>query len=204
LARLKACPDESIEASAVLVFFGGRRFFCIPNRCIYILFGMSQPQITSKPQAEGNPGLPALPCMCGSFRRTARALSQLYDEALRPAGLRGTQHTILQALARTGEVTQGRLGEILAMDSTSLTRTLGIMRRSGWVAEQRGTDKRERWLSLSKAGAAKLKAATAAWEKVQAQLRGKLGEAGWKNLMQWTNETTEAAVDLIAKTGGSI
>src|SRR5271155_4029320 len=82
--------------------------------------------------------LPALACMCGSFRRTARALSQLYDEALRPVGLRGTQHTILQALARTGEVTQGRLGEILAMDSTTLTRTLRIMRQEGWIAERRG------------------------------------------------------------------
>ena len=114
-------------------------------------------------------------------------------------GLRGTQHTILQALARTGEVTQGRLGEILAMDSTSLTRTLGIMRKEGWIAELRGTDKRERWLSLSKAGAAKLKSATAAWEKVQSRLRAKLGEAGWKSLMRWTGEVTEAAVNLTAE-----
>ncbi len=173
--------------------------FCIPNRCIYILFGMSESRAGGKERVGGGAGLPALPCMCGSFRRTARALSQLYDEGLRPVGLRGTQHTILQALARTGEVTQGRLGEILAMDSTSLTRTLGIMRKEGWIAELRGTDKRERWLSLSKAGAAKLKSATAAWEKVQSRLRAKLGEAGWKSLMRWTGEVTEAAVNLTAE-----
>ena len=99
---------------------------------------MSQLQLSAKPN------LPALPCLCSSFRRTARALSQVYEEAMRPTGLRITQFTILQALARTGEVKQGRLGEILVMDSTSLTRTLRIMRQQGWIAERRGEDQRER------------------------------------------------------------
>src|SRR5438067_4878742 len=96
--------------------------------------------------------LPILPCMCGNFRRTSRAMTQLYEDALRPLGLRATQFTILQVLSRAGEVSQGQLGEMLAMDSTSLTRTLGIMRREGWVAERRGEDRRQRWLRLAKAG----------------------------------------------------
>src|SRR5271165_4613958 len=94
---------------------------CNQNRCIYIYLGMSRSST------------PEMACMCGSFRRTARALTQMYEEALRPVGLRATQFTILQALERAGEVLQGRLGEMLAMDSTSLTRTLAIMRRAGWV-----------------------------------------------------------------------
>ena len=158
---------------------------------------MSQLQLSAKPN------LPALPCLCSSFRRTARALSQVYEEAMRPTGLRITQFTILQALARTGEVKQGRLGEILVMDSTSLTRTLRIMRQQGWIAERRGEDQRERWLKLSKAGETKLKIATASWEKVQARLQAKLGEAGWKNVMQWTNQVTGMAADLISQEGGS-
>jgi DNA-binding MarR family transcriptional regulator len=158
---------------------------------------MSQLQLSAKPN------LPALPCLCSSFRRTARALSQVYEEAMRPTGLRITQFTILQALARTGEVKQGRLGEILVMDSTSLTRTLRIMRQQGWIAERRGEDQRERWLKLSKAGEAKLKIATATWEKVQARLQAKLGEAGWKSVMQWTNQVTGMAADLISQEGGS-
>jgi hypothetical protein len=43
--------------------------------------------------------VPNLPCMCASFRRAARVLTQLYDDALRPLGLRTTQFTILQALS---------------------------------------------------------------------------------------------------------
>lgn len=137
--------------------------------------------------------------MCGSLRRTARALTQLYEEALRPLGLRATQHTILQALERAGEVSQGRLGEILSMDSTSLTRTLAIMKRAGWVSEQRGEDRRERRIRLSKAGEAKLKRAMPVWEKVQSRLRRKLGKSEWESLLQLTHHVTE-----IAKTQGGL
>src|SRR5207245_10681275 len=84
------------------------------------------------------PFLPALPCMCGSFRRTSRALTQMYENALRPLKLRATQLTMLQALSRAGGVSQGQLGEMLAMDSTSLTRTLAIMVCEARTRERRG------------------------------------------------------------------
>ena len=129
--------------------------------------------------------------MCASFRRTSRALTQMYEEALRPFGLRSTQFTILQALELAGKVSQGRLGEMLAMDSTSLTRTLAIMRRAGWVSEERGEDRRERRIRLSAAGEAKLKRAMPVWEKVQSRLRGKLGKQKWGSLLQLTHYVTE-------------
>src|SRR5580700_8768438 len=132
--------------------------------------------------------LPELPCMCGSFRRTARALTSFYQEALWPLGLRATQLTILQALSRTGEISQGQLGQILAMDSTSLTRTTAIMSREGWITERRGEDRRERRLRLSDAGEKQLKRALPAWEKVQARLRHQLGNENWNNLMQLSRQ----------------
>ena len=79
-------------------------------------------------------------------------------------------------LSRAGEVSQGHLGEKLAMDSTTLTRTLDIMLRQGWVAERRGEDRRQRWLRLAKAGRAELDRALPVWEKVQTQLKCELGE----------------------------
>jgi DNA-binding MarR family transcriptional regulator len=134
--------------------------------------------------------LPMLPCMCGSFRRTARALTQLYEEALRPLGLRATQFSILQVLSRAGEVSQGQLGEMLAMDSTSLTRTLAIMRRQGWIAERRGKDRRERLLCLANGGETQLRRALPVWEKVQSRLHRGLGEQAWNSLLQLTYEVT--------------
>lgn len=139
--------------------------------------------------------LPALPCMCGNFRRTARALSQMYEGAIRPFGLRSTQHTILQALSRTGEVTQQQLGRILAMDSTSLTRTLAVMLREGWLTQRRGEDRRERWIGLAPAGEKLLNTVTPAWEKVQARLRRELGPQAWNDLMQLNRLVTQLAAN---------
>ena len=129
--------------------------------------------------------------MCGNFRRTARALTQFYEDALRPVDLRATQLTILQVLSRAGEVSQGRLGEMLAMDSTSLTRTLAIMIRRGWIAEQRGADRRERRLRLASAGERKLTRALPVWEKVQTRLRRTLGQKDWRSLLELTHQVTE-------------
>ena len=118
-------------------------------------------------------------------------LTQLYEQALRPLGLRATQLTVLQVLSGSGEVPQGQLGEMLAMDSTSLTRTLGIMRRQGWVAERRGDDRRERWLRLTKAGEEQLGCALPAWEKVQSRLHRQLGDKAWNGLLHLTYEVTD-------------
>jgi DNA-binding MarR family transcriptional regulator len=143
---------------------------------------------------------PKLPCLCGNFRRTSRALTQLYENALRPVGLRATQFTILQALTLAGEVTQSRLSEMLVIDSTTLSRTLRIMAREGWIAERRGKDRRERWLRLTRSGEAHFKRALPAWERVQTRLRRQLGEPAWNNLLEITHQVT----DLVTTHGDSL
>ena len=155
-------------------------FSCIHNRCIYIYRRMKR-QVSVQ-----------LACLCGSFRQATRALTQLYATALRPLGLQGTQFTLLQALSLTGEVTQRKLGEILGMDSTTLTRTLEIMDREGWIAERRGEDRRERWIRLSDAGRAKYKRALPVWEKVQSRLRRQLGEQTFNNVLEAAHQLTSS------------
>jgi len=132
--------------------------------------------------------------MCASFRRSARALSQVYDEAMRPTGLRSTQFTILQALSLTGEITQGDLGEVLATDSTTLTRTLDILGRRGWIGKRQGKDRRERWLRLTPAGQKQFNAALPYWQKIQDRLQRRMGHERWQALLQMTQEVTEAAI----------
>jgi len=136
--------------------------------------------------------LPPLPCMCATLRRCARVLTQHYEDALRPLGLRGPQFTVLQALEFTGEVSQGELAQILAMDSTTLTRTLEIMARQGWITKRSGRDRRERRLRLAKAGQLQLNRALPKWQKVQSRLRSRLGDELWDQLMKLTNQVTSA------------
>jgi len=134
------------------------------------------------------PATVALPCMCASLRRASRALTQLYDDALRPLGLRATQFTVLQALSLAGKVSQGELGQLLVMDSTTLTRTLRILSAQGWIENRPGEDRRERLLRLTSAGHHQLKRATTRWECAQARLRSRLGDARWHELLKVSTE----------------
>jgi len=128
--------------------------------------------------------------MCASIRRASRTLTQIYEEALRPLGLRATQFTVLQALSIAGEVLQGDLGQMLAMDSTTLTRTLEILIRHGWIDKRTGEDHRERRIRLTKAGQLQFEKAVPLWEKAQASVKRKLGEGQWNTLLKFTNEIT--------------
>src|SRR5437868_10219697 len=62
-------------------------------------------------------------CAAFNFRRTARAVARLYDLGLEPSGLRATQFAILTAIAKFQPVSISRIGEILVLDQTTLTRS---------------------------------------------------------------------------------
>jgi DNA-binding MarR family transcriptional regulator len=144
-----------------------------------------------------------LPCMCASFRRASRALTQLYDDALRPLGLRVTQFTILQVLSIATEISQGELALLLVMDSTTLTRTLRLMRARGWIEERPGQDRRERWLRLSPAGQKQLKRATVPWQALQSRLRSHFGAARWSEWLEGATEISHQVAGLGLKPAGS-
>lgn len=122
--------------------------------------------------------LPRLPCASANLRRAARAVSQLYEEELRGSGLRGTQFSLLQALQIAGSLTQGELGEVLFIDSTTLSRTLRPLVKNGWIAERQGSDKRERVLSLSASGRKKVEQVIPRWQRAQRRFKRAVGGNG--------------------------
>ncbi len=127
--------------------------------------------------------LPPLPCACASLRRAARAVTQLYDDELRPTGLNTAQFTLLKVLAGGGPVTQGGLGSVLAIDSTTLSRTLRPLEARGWITCAPGKDRRERRIELTGTGRGTLAGAAPAWERAQRRLRSRLGEGRWATLL---------------------
>jgi len=136
----------------------------------------------------------ALPCACQNLRRATRAVTRIYDQELRKAGLEITQFGLLTALATTGGTNQKRLSAGFAMDSTTLTRTLGLLLKQGWIRVRRGEDRRERMFSLTGAGKRKLAEAQPYWEQAERTLRQQLGVAGWKSMKQVVSRMTEAAL----------
>src|ERR1700736_2796508 len=136
----------------------------------------------------------ALPCACQNLRRVTRIVTRIYDQELRQAGLEITQFGLLTALAVTGEANQKRLSAGFAMDSTTLTRTLGLLLKQGWVRVRRGKDKRERLFRLTQAGKRQMAEAQRYWERAERRLRRELGDAGWESMKQTVSRVTEAAM----------
>jgi len=134
-----------------------------------------------------------LPCACANLRRAARIVTQRYDQELQADGIKATQFTLLQALARVGNISQGALGDLLGLDSTTLTRTLALLRKSGWIQAKPGEDRREVRLTLTSEGKRKYQDALHSWQSAQRRLRSVLGEAGWKQMMESTVFTAALA-----------
>jgi DNA-binding MarR family transcriptional regulator len=110
-------------------------------------------------------------------------VTQLYDEELAGTGVGIAQFTLLQALSKSGTITQGRLGSLLALDSTTLTRTLKPLEAARWIRIRPGEDRRERHLELTAAGEEQLDRASASWERAQKRLRTVVGDGEWGKLL---------------------
>lgn len=122
-------------------------------------------------------------CACFNLRKATRALTQLYDEALRPAGLRTTQFTLLHAIRVAGPVSVRRLAAVVVMDRTTLTRDLRPLERQGLVSIEPGEDRRERKVDLTTKGAQVITQALPLWEKAQAQVAQGLGQDRLQRLL---------------------
>lgn len=133
-----------------------------------------------------------LPCACANLRRAARLVTQLYDDALRPRGLRATQFTLLQALSLAPGISQKELAGLLGIDSTTLTRTLSFLRRRSWLRVGTGADRRELRLVLTPAGQREYKRVLPSWQSAQTRLRQALGEANWSHVMKAARSTANA------------
>jgi DNA-binding MarR family transcriptional regulator len=129
--------------------------------------------------------LVAATCACMRIRQASRAITQLYESALKSAGLGAGQFTALVATRVAGEggIPITRLARALVLDRTSLTRTLKPLENAGWV--KIGTDPedaRVRRVSLTAGGAKKLTRALELWEDAQRDFVAQVGATEWKGL----------------------
>ena len=162
-------------------------------RCIYIFAGkglMKRPKTTEA--MIGRLSAVRLPCAGANLRRAARMVTQLYDEALRPAKMRSTQFTLLQALTLLPQASQKRLAELLGMDSTTLTRTLALLRKQGWVTSKAGEDRRELRLALTASGIREYERALPYWQSAQSSLKQILGESALQQMINATVRVSES------------
>ena len=160
----------------------------MPMSCVYTCSVSAQ-----KAEIDFPGSLLLLPCTSANLRRAARAVTRLYNQELRPDAIEITQFTILMALEQAGEISQGKLGKLLALDSTTLTRMLALLRKRGWIQEKEGEDRRFRLIRLTSAGRAKLQQSLPHWKRAQDRMQSALGEDAMRNLTGLLAQVTAMA-----------
>jgi DNA-binding MarR family transcriptional regulator len=120
-------------------------------------------------------------CTCSRLRRAGRQVTQLYDQALEPAGLTIGQFGLLAYLATAGAgerggIPIGTLAHARGMDPTTLTRNLKPLVAAGWVADARASgDRRVRAVEITPSGRKKFLAAAPLWQSAETQMERVLG-----------------------------
>ena len=115
-------------------------------------------------------------CTCARVRRLARRVTQVYDRALAPAGLRVTQFSLLSTLRANDAMPIGRLAIALDMDRTTLTRNLKPLLDAGYVSlDVTQADARTQVAALTRAGRRQLAIAGDAWLNAQREINAVLG-----------------------------
>jgi len=131
-------------------------------------------------------------CACFNLRKATRAVTQMYDDALRSTGLRATQFTLLTFLSGLGSVRITDLAKAVGMDYTTLVRNLNLLERDGLAASHSAEDGRVREVSATARGQRALAAAFPLWEKAQARIAKDLGRERLGRLLSDLSATATA------------
>lgn|SRR5512142_639757 len=131
---------------------------------------------------------PTPACACGRLRRATRALTQLYDDAMAPAGLRITQFSLLRTLLRDGRLRISDLAARQLLDRTALSRNLDPLVEQGYVEVTQGSDARTREVAITRNGRKALRAAGPHWQRAQADVARRLGPKRLDALIEMLGE----------------
>ena len=127
-------------------------------------------------------------CIATRLRMANRVITKVYDDALRPCGLKVSQMAMLAVAQDRGLIRQTEVGAELQLDDSTLSRNLGRMRDNGWLEEVSADDGRVHSYRLTEAGRALLDRAIPAWRGAQAEARRLLGDAGVQALRRFAQE----------------
>jgi DNA-binding MarR family transcriptional regulator len=123
---------------------------------------------------------PRVHCTCGSLRRASRRLSQFYDAALAPVGIKLTQYSLLTELAKRdldGPVSLCVLADAMVMDRSTVGHNLRPMERDALVTlTVARDDKRKRYVTLTATGRALLERARVLWRRAEDRVDAVFGD----------------------------
>jgi DNA-binding MarR family transcriptional regulator len=117
-------------------------------------------------------------CIAVRVRLINRVVTALYDDALRPHGMRVSQGNILVAVAHLGEPRPAALCRRLRIERSTLSRDVELMKKNGWLEAEPVTGGRNQRIRVTAEGMKLLRAALPDWERAQAEASQLIGEDG--------------------------
>jgi DNA-binding MarR family transcriptional regulator len=114
-------------------------------------------------------------CLCTGLRQAAHTMTEIYDRALAPSGLKITMFRVIRRLSETKQPTISELAKIVGLDRSSLGRNLKVLEREKLVIFAGGDDERSKVVQLTNEGKKALSAALPLWRTVQQQMKSALG-----------------------------
>ena len=128
-------------------------------------------------------------CACLHVRRADRHLSQMYDQYLRPLGIRSTQYGMLRCVAGLPDPFISDIGRFLSMDQTTVTRNIEKLEKMGLVeTNPHPDDPRKKRVTLSATGKEKLEQGHPLWEEAQKNILSRMGDNEFKSLLLLLNK----------------
>jgi DNA-binding MarR family transcriptional regulator len=117
-------------------------------------------------------------CIAVRLRLLNRVVTNFYDDALRPLGLKVSQLNILIVTARLGLARPAQVCEILQLDASTLSRNVKPLHAHGWLEVVSEEDARAQPFRLTPQGKRLIEKAVPAWEEAQRQATELLGNEG--------------------------
>jgi DNA-binding MarR family transcriptional regulator len=117
-------------------------------------------------------------CIAVRLRLLNRVVTNLYDDGLRPLGLKVSQLNILIVTARLGLARPAEVCNILHLDASTLSRNVKPLQAHGWLEVVPDEDARAQPFRLTPQGKRLIEKAIPAWEKAQRQATEHLGSEG--------------------------
>lgn len=127
-------------------------------------------------------GTIATSCIAGRLRLLNRVITNLYDEALRPLGVKLSQGNILAVTAKLGVARPAEVCDILELDTSTLSRNVERMVSNGWIEILPDEDGRSHPFRLTTQGTRLMEKAIPAWDKAQTEAKKLLGDEGLQML----------------------
>ncbi len=132
-------------------------------------------------------------CACSNFRKASRAVTQLFDQALEPSGLRSTQLIILLEIAVARSSTVPQLARRLVMDRSTLQRNLQPLVKRGFIKVDSSRARRSQLITLTPRGRKAVEGAVPLWNRAQSRFVQQLGQKRWRILRSNLSAAVNAA-----------